>query len=81
MKRVIDVVFAVMWLLITAPLIILIAILIRLESKGAIFTLPLWLDIRGSDFLIKKRESSHITVYSNWFWIDFLAIAKSETCH
>lgn len=39
MKRVIDVVFAAAWLLITAPLIILVAILIRLESKGAVFLL------------------------------------------
>ncbi len=29
-------------------------------------------------FEIRKRESSHITVYSNWFWIDFLAIGKDE---
>jgi catechol 2,3-dioxygenase-like lactoylglutathione lyase family enzyme len=27
-------------------------------------------------FEIKKREADHITVYSNWFWIDFLAIGK-----
>lgn len=29
-------------------------------------------------FEIKKRETNHITAYSNWFWIDFLAIAKNE---
>jgi len=29
-------------------------------------------------FEIKKSESDHVTVYSNWFWIDFLAIAKNE---
>ena len=29
-------------------------------------------------FEIKKKESNHITVYSNWFWIDFLAIARNE---
>jgi predicted lactoylglutathione lyase len=29
-------------------------------------------------FEIKKREENHITVYSNWFWIDFLAIGKDE---
>jgi catechol 2,3-dioxygenase-like lactoylglutathione lyase family enzyme len=29
-------------------------------------------------FKIRKRESNHITVYSNWFWIDFLAIGKDE---
>jgi catechol 2,3-dioxygenase-like lactoylglutathione lyase family enzyme len=29
-------------------------------------------------FEIRKRESNHITAYSNWFWIDFLAIGKDE---
>jgi catechol 2,3-dioxygenase-like lactoylglutathione lyase family enzyme len=29
-------------------------------------------------FEIKKRETDHITAYSNWFWMDFLAIAKNE---
>ncbi|HEX9389288.1 MAG TPA: VOC family protein [Anaerolineales bacterium] len=29
-------------------------------------------------FEIRKRESNHITVYSNWFWIDFVAIGKDE---
>ena len=29
-------------------------------------------------FEIKKRETNHITAYSNWFWMDFLAIAKDE---
>ena len=29
-------------------------------------------------FKIKKREATHITAYSNWFWIDFLAIGKDE---
>ena len=29
-------------------------------------------------FEIRKREVDHITAYSNWFWIDFLAIDKNE---
>src|SRR5690242_20375289 len=29
-------------------------------------------------FEIRKREPHHITAYSNWFWIDFLAIGKDE---
>lgn len=29
-------------------------------------------------FEIKKRVSNHITVYSNWFWTDFLAINKED---
>ena len=26
----------------------------------------------------KKRDTTHVTLYSNWFWIDFLAIEKEE---
>ncbi len=29
-------------------------------------------------FEIRKRETHHVTAYSNWFWIDFLAISKNE---
>ena len=29
-------------------------------------------------FEIRKRESNHITAYSNWFWMDFLAMDKEE---
>ena len=29
-------------------------------------------------FEIKKRETDHITAYSNWFWMDFLAMDKEE---
>jgi|SRR6476661_954298 len=29
-------------------------------------------------FEIRKRETNHITAYSNWFWIDFLAIGKDQ---
>ncbi len=27
---------------------------------------------------IRKREANHITAYSNWFWMDFIAIAKED---
>jgi catechol 2,3-dioxygenase-like lactoylglutathione lyase family enzyme len=29
-------------------------------------------------FDIKKKEENHVTAYSNWFWIDFLAIDKDD---
>ena len=29
-------------------------------------------------FETKKKDAYHATLYSNWFWIDFLAIAKNE---
>ena len=29
-------------------------------------------------FEVRKQETDHITVYSNWFWIDFLSMDKAE---
>ena len=29
-------------------------------------------------FEIRKREAAHITAYSNWFWIDFLAMGPGN---
>jgi uncharacterized glyoxalase superfamily protein PhnB len=29
-------------------------------------------------FETRKKESNHITVYSNWFWMDFVAIDKDK---
>ncbi len=29
-------------------------------------------------FDTKKKDATHAVLYSNWFWIDFLAIAKNE---
>jgi len=29
-------------------------------------------------FEIRKREANHITAYSNWFWMDCIAIASED---
>jgi catechol 2,3-dioxygenase-like lactoylglutathione lyase family enzyme len=29
-------------------------------------------------FEIKKRDENHVTVYLNWFWMDFLLISKEN---
>jgi catechol 2,3-dioxygenase-like lactoylglutathione lyase family enzyme len=29
-------------------------------------------------FEIRKREAAHITAYSNWFWIDFIAAGMED---
>lgn len=29
-------------------------------------------------FAIKKRDENHVTVYLNWFWMDFLLISKEN---
>jgi catechol 2,3-dioxygenase-like lactoylglutathione lyase family enzyme len=29
-------------------------------------------------FVIKKRKATHFTAYSNWFWIEFVAVGKDD---
>lgn len=29
-------------------------------------------------FAIKKREANHLTVYLNWFWLDFVLIGEED---
>jgi catechol 2,3-dioxygenase-like lactoylglutathione lyase family enzyme len=29
-------------------------------------------------FEVRKRESTHITAYMNWFWMDFVAVDKES---
>lgn len=33
---------------------------------------------RALGFQFKKREPNHISIYLNWFWIDFLSINKEN---
>jgi lipopolysaccharide/colanic/teichoic acid biosynthesis glycosyltransferase len=52
MSRIIDVVFAISWLIITAPLVVLIAILIKLDSSGSIFYAPKMVGKEGKEFVL-----------------------------
>jgi lipopolysaccharide/colanic/teichoic acid biosynthesis glycosyltransferase len=52
MRRVIDVVFALVWLVLTAPLIAVIALLIRLESRGPVLYLPTMVGYQGKLFTL-----------------------------
>lgn len=54
MRRLIDVIFATLWLIITAPLFILIAILIRLDSTESIFYSPRMVGKDGKEFLLLR---------------------------
>lgn len=56
-KRVFDVVFSIVVLIITFPLLLLIAIAIKLESKGPVFYKPVRLGRRGEKFTLFKFRS------------------------
>ena len=58
-KRIFDVSFATTALIITFPLLVLIAIAIKLESKGPIFYRPIRLGRRGVDFTMFKFRSMY----------------------
>src|SRR5688500_15286129 len=61
MRRVIDIVFSVVWLSITAPLMTLIALLIRIESPGPILYSPHMVGQNGSVFsLLRFRTMSTV---------------------
>ena len=52
MRRLIDIVFALFWLIITAPVFVLIAILIRLDSPGSVFYTPQMAGHHGKKFAL-----------------------------
>ena len=54
MRRLIDIVFSTFWLIITAPLFILIAILIKLDSAGAIFYSAPMVGKDGKEFILLR---------------------------
>lgn len=56
-KRILDVLFASLLLLITSPLLLLVAVLIKLESPGPIFFRQNRLGYRGEIFTILKLRS------------------------
>ena len=52
MRRIIDIVFAIFWLIITAPVFVLIAILIRVDSPGSVFYSPQMVGHNGKTFAL-----------------------------
>ena len=52
MRRSIDIVFAIFWLIITTPVFVLIAILIRLDSPGSVFYSPQMAGHHGKKFAL-----------------------------
>lgn len=52
MRRLIDIVFAIFWLIITTPVFVLIAILIRVDSPGSVFYTPQMAGHHGKKFAL-----------------------------
>ena len=62
MRRAIDIGFAVVWLLITMPLLLLIVCLIRIESKGAVFYTPTMVGYKGRRFTLYRFRTMSTTI-------------------
>ena len=52
MRRLIDIVFAIFWLIVTAPVFVLIAILVRVDSPGSVFYSPQVVGHHGKTFAL-----------------------------
>src|ERR1044071_7247767 len=52
MTRLIDMLFAIFWLIITAPVFVLVAILIRVDSPGSVFYSPQMVGHHGKTFAL-----------------------------
>ena len=52
MRRLVDIVFAIVWLIITTPVFVLIAILIRVDSPGSVFYSPQMMGHNGRKFAL-----------------------------
>lgn len=52
MRRAIDLLFASLWLVITAPIMVLIAISIKIDTSGPILYTPRMVGYRGKEFVI-----------------------------
>ena len=60
-KRIFDILLAVIGTIILLPLILLTAIILKLTSKGSIFFLQERIGYNGKPFMIRKFRSMHIT--------------------
>jgi lipopolysaccharide/colanic/teichoic acid biosynthesis glycosyltransferase len=59
-KRLFDVIFALFWLRLTAPLIVIIAILIKFDSPGPIFYIPQMIGKNGKSFRMIRFRTMHV---------------------
>ncbi|MEL7192866.1 MAG: exopolysaccharide biosynthesis polyprenyl glycosylphosphotransferase, partial [Bacteroidota bacterium] len=60
LKKIFDILFAGMFLLVFSPILILIAILIRLDSKGPIFYKPIRKGEAGGNFVCFKFRTMYV---------------------
>lgn len=60
MKRAADIIFSIAILIITAPLMILIAILIKITSQGAVFYKQERIGLDGTRFFVYKFRTMHV---------------------
>lgn len=62
MRRVVDIVFAIWWLILTTPLLILLTLLIKFESSGPVLYVTMMVGQNGKTFsLLRFRTMSYIS--------------------
>jgi sugar transferase (PEP-CTERM system associated) len=60
LKRIIDMIFGIIGLLLLAPLCLLIGLLIKIDSSGPIFYRQMRVGLRGQPYMIWKFRSMHV---------------------
>jgi lipopolysaccharide/colanic/teichoic acid biosynthesis glycosyltransferase len=59
-KRLLDIGFATIWLIVTAPLFAIIAVLIKLESPGGVFYTPIMVGQNGKPFRFYRFRTMYL---------------------
>jgi len=59
-KRLFDIVFAVFGLIVLSPILILIAIIVKSDSKGTVFYRQIRVGLKNEDFKIFKFRTMHV---------------------
>ena len=60
MRRLFDLAFAVFWLIVTAPVMLTIAVLIKLDSPGPVLYTPTMIGRNGRSFRLLRFRTMHI---------------------
>lgn len=60
MKRVVDIIISIVGLILTLPLWVAVALLIKLDSPGPVFYLQMRVGLRGQPYMIWKFRSMHV---------------------
>jgi lipopolysaccharide/colanic/teichoic acid biosynthesis glycosyltransferase len=60
LRRLVDLVFAVFWLILLAPLMLAVAVAIRLDSPGSVLYTPLVIGLNGKPFRMYRFRNMYV---------------------